>query len=103
MKHLTLLLCLAWLSPLMNDGAILHADDRKKSPEGEVDPSPWDKLVLGDVNKDGSVTISDVSALVRIILGGDATDLDLQSADVNEDGNVTVADVSALVSLILAQ
>ncbi len=62
-------------------------------------------LLLGDVNRDGNVTIADVTALVNIILGkateGDSTNYDFKAADVNEDEDITIADVTALVNLIL--
>ena len=60
----------------------------------------------GDVNRDGSVTIADVTALVNVILGKDngATPLyDHAAADVNADGSVTIADVTALVNLLLGK
>ena len=63
-------------------------------------------LVLGDVNRDGSITIADVTALVDIILGKDATTpytYDHDAADVNQDGSITIADVTALVDLILGK
>lgn len=59
-----------------------------------------------DVNRDGQVTIADVTALVEIILGKDSTlpyKYDHVAADVNEDGQVTIADVTALVNLIMEQ
>ena len=55
--------------------------------------------VKGDVNHDGYVDISDVVALVNIILS-DGTD-ENSSADVNNDGSVDISDVVALVNLIL--
>ena len=55
----------------------------------------------GDVNHDGQVTIADVTALVNIILGKDATYN--PDADVNGDGQVTIADVTALVNIILGK
>ena len=58
--------------------------------------------LLGDVNRDGSVTIADVTALVNIILGKTA-DAETRLADVNEDGSVTIADVTALVNIILGK
>ena len=54
----------------------------------------------GDVNKDGEVSIADVTALVNIILGK-AEENEL--ADVNEDGEVSIADVTALVNIILGK
>lgn len=62
------------------------------------------KKIIGDVNKDGSVTIADVTALVNIILGKvpmSATDYDIEAADVNNDGQKTIADVTTLVNIIL--
>ncbi|MDO4510841.1 MAG: dockerin type I domain-containing protein [Bacteroidales bacterium] len=53
----------------------------------------------GDVNGDGEVNVSDVTALVNKILGtaeyADAV------CDINEDGEVNVSDVTALINLIL--
>ena len=53
----------------------------------------------GDVNRDGTVDISDVVALVNIILS-DGTD-ENSSADVNGDSLVDISDVVALVNIIL--
>jgi len=52
----------------------------------------------GDVNKDNSVDVLDVQALVNHILG--IQDYG-SSADVNNDGSVDVLDVQALVNIIL--
>lgn len=60
----------------------------------------------GDVNRDGSVTIADVTALVNIILGKDNVEpyqYDHSAADVNMDGTITIADVTALVNIILGK
>lgn len=57
---------------------------------------------LGDVNKDGSVTISDVTALIDYLLGGDASSIDLSAADVNGDTMVTISDVTALIDMLLS-
>ena len=60
----------------------------------------------GDVNRDGLITIADVSALVNIILEkvkypDDAENYDFGAADVNCDGDITIPDVTALVNIIL--
>ena len=60
----------------------------------------------GDINKDGTISIADVTALVNIILGkdeGETPQFDHAAADVNEDGSVSIADVTALVNLILGK
>ena len=64
------------------------------------------KSTPGDVNRDGSVTIADVTDLVNIILGKDSGPTpvyDHAAADVNQDSNVTIADVTALVNQILGK
>ncbi len=55
--------------------------------------------IIGDVNGDGRVNVSDVSALINMILG--LTTMDNDRADVNGDGRVNVSDVSALINIIL--
>lgn len=58
----------------------------------------------GDVNDDGQVNVSDVTALVTIILGGNDSEPHIynhKAADVNADNAVNVSDVTALVTIIL--
>ena len=62
--------------------------------------------LLGDVNRDGSITIADVTALVNIILGKDNVQpykYDHDAADVNTDTSITIADVNALVTIVLGK
>lgn len=60
------------------------------------------KMIKGDINLDGKVTIADVTALVNIILGK-ATSSDNSGTDINGDDKVTIADVTALVNIILGR
>jgi hypothetical protein len=53
----------------------------------------------GDANGDGSVNVTDIVAMVNVILGGDAELTDC--ADVNGDGSLNVTDIVAAVSIIL--
>ena len=55
--------------------------------------------LVGDVNGDGKVNVSDVSALINMILG--LTTVDEARADVNGDTRVNVSDVAALINIIL--
>jgi len=55
--------------------------------------------ITGDVNCDGSVNASDVTALYNYILNGDSTFL--SSSDVNGDGSVNASDVTAVYNIIL--
>ncbi len=62
------------------------------------------KFLLGDVNRDGSITIADLTAQVNLILDKDAQDAsgyDRDAADMNADGEVTTADIEPLVNLLL--
>ncbi len=64
---------------------------------------------MGDVNGDGTISVSDVSMLVRYILGEDEVienfkienAVKIENADINGDGNISVSDVMALVDMIL--
>jgi hypothetical protein len=60
----------------------------------------------GDINRDGQVSIADVTALVNIILGKDSTEpyqYDHDAANVNTDDSISIADVTALVNSILGK
>lgn len=66
----------------------------------------YKKVIKGDVNGDGSITIADVTALVNIILGKDDVEpykYNHEAANVNGDDNITIADVTALVNIILGK
>ena len=56
-------------------------------------------FILGDVNADGAMNVSDVTTLVNMILGLLPTDK--STADVNNDGRVNVSDITALINLLL--
>ena len=58
--------------------------------------------IRGDVNGDGTVSISDISCLIDYLLGGDTSQLNLQSADCNNDSSITIADVSFLIDYLLS-
>ena len=51
----------------------------------------------GDVNRDYEVNISDVNALLDMILSGASSPV----ADVNVDGEVNISDVNTVIDLIL--
>ena len=59
------------------------------------------EIVTGDVNGDGEVSISDVNAVIDLILGG-RDDAELRErADVNQDGEISISDVNMIIDLIL--
>lgn len=53
--------------------------------------------LLGDVNEDGIVNVTDVTALINTILGN----AHWTRVDINADGIVNVTDVTALINIIL--
>ena len=60
--------------------------------------------IVGDINKDGLLSVADVTALADIILGvipPSSTDYDMEAADVNDDGQHSVADLTQLIDMIL--
>ena len=59
-------------------------------------------IMLGDVNGDGNVTISDVTALIDYLLSGDEGSVMMINCDVNKDGKVAISDVTALIDLLLS-
>ncbi len=63
------------------------------------------EISSGDVNKDGDVSIADITALVNILMGQDAGQVlyDQKAADVDGNGSVEAADVEALLNMILAK
>lgn len=94
-----------------NNGAPLFSCYAETSSTGSL-PQIYRKVasetpeVEGDVNKDGKLTIADVTALVNIILGKDEGPdpvYDHSKADVNGDEKTTIADVTALVNKILGK
>ena len=56
----------------------------------------------GDVDTDGNVTISDVTALIDYLLSGNASGIYLSNADCDQDGNVNISDVTTLIDYLLA-
>lgn len=57
-------------------------------------------VIKGDVNGDGEVNTSDVTALVNHILGNETWPM--ERADVDSNGIVNVSDVTALIAIILS-
>ena len=59
-------------------------------------------FLLGDVNNDGKLSISDVSELIDYLLfGEEEVTINLDAADVNGDNNVSIADATELLDIIL--
>ena len=55
----------------------------------------------GDVNGDGRVDVSDVTALISKVLGNEVTPFNADNADMNGDNRLDVSDVTALIAMVL--
>ncbi len=55
----------------------------------------------GDVDGNGSVNISDVTALINFLLKGSATGVSTASADCDQNGTANISDVTALINFLL--
>lgn len=64
-------------------------------------PAPHD-FEVGDVNHNGEVGISDVSALIDYLLDSESSPICTICADVDGNNDVTIADVSALIDILLS-
>ncbi len=95
-------------NPFINSTCVVHV------PKGTLalyqSLSPWNKYVLvddyeqcvntpGDVDCDGYVTSSDVTALYNYLLNGNTTYL--STGDVDGDGTITAADITAIYNYLL--
>ena len=63
----------------------------------EVEPQPG---VPGDSNDDGTVDISDVNAVINMMLG--KADL-IENCDMNGDGKIDISDVNAVINAMLGK
>lgn len=80
------------------DDAILFAGCVNKL-QGEPQPS----AILGDVNGDGDVSISDVTMMVNYTLGQQKRNFIATNADVNNDGIISITDITETVNIILGK
>ena len=58
-------------------------------------------ILRGDVDSDGNVNITDVTALIDYLLGGSADGIDFLNAECNQDDTVSIADITALIDYLL--
>ena len=81
------------------DKAYAHIDGGPSNPGYFTDKNASQR---GDVNGDGSVNISDVTALINYLLSHNATGLNLQNANCNQDSTINISDVTALINYLLS-
>ena len=79
------------------DKTYAHIDGGTSNPGYFTDKNA---SLRGDVNGDGSVNISDVTALIDLLLGGGS--ISNPAADCNQDSSVNISDVTALIDYLLS-
>lgn len=57
-------------------------------------------FVLGDVNRDGVINVTDVLAVISLIADGSSQEYERNAADINGDGEINVTDVLGLLELL---
>jgi len=57
---------------------------------------------VGDLNCDGYINISDVTALIDFLLSGNEAQISTSNADVNRSNSVNISDVTALIDFLLS-
>ena len=64
-----------------------------------TEPQP---VVRGDVDDDGLINISDVTALINYLLSNNAAGVNLANADTDQDGRWNIDDVTSLINFLLS-
>ena len=59
--------------------------------------------LLGDVNADGKVDLTDAQLLTNYNVGVRPVEIDLSVADINRDGKITMADANKIVNISLSE
>lgn len=88
-----------YYSVQLSSGTTLYQDFWYMLPKaafGIADDAP--QYMIGDVDHDGKVSISDVTALIDYLLNGETAPAE---ADVDGDYNVSIADVTSLIDMLL--
>ena len=63
----------------------------------------WPQPVVGDLNEDSLVNISDLNQMIEMILNGNASRSITRLADLNHDGIINISDVNMLITVIMQQ
>ena len=78
--------------------------DESPTPNPNPNPDPDPKVLLGDVNYDGAVSIADIVLLQKYLLGdAELTTEAFHNADLNQDNALNGMDLSALRAMIWAK
>ena len=89
----------AYNSSNPKDKTYAHIDGGTSNPGYFTDKNA---NLRGDVNGDGSVNISDVTALIDYLLSGNPSGVNVTAADCNQDSSVNISDVTSLIDYLLS-
>ena len=87
-----------WSSSNPKDKTYAHIDGGPSNPGYFTDKNASQR---GDVNGDGSVSISDVTALIDYLLTGNASGINMSGADANRDSSINISDVTVIIDYLL--
>ena len=59
-------------------------------------------LIMGDVDDNGVVNVSDIMTLKNLIMNSSWTEEQLKRGDMNDDGTLTVGDMLSIKNIIMA-
>jgi len=60
-------------------------------------------ILVGDIDGDGQVTVSDINVIINMMAGMDDGTIDTTIADVDGDGQVTLSDINVIIDIILGK
>ena len=60
------------------------------------------EVLLGDVNDDGLVNITDVTTLINAVMTENFGNVNTANADMNSDGNINISDVTMLINMVMS-
>lgn len=84
--------------PIGVGATIIKATTLSGGVQAEMRLTVTGSTPMGDINGDGTVDVTDVTALINHILGTATYPTEL--CDLNADGTIDVTDVTALITLI---
>ena len=59
-------------------------------------------VIIGDVNDDGDVNITDVTTLISCVMSENTSGINVEAADMNGDGSINITDVTMLINSVLS-
>ena len=83
------------------DGTATLALAQVKDMEFTNDASSTSGTLLGDVNGDGTVNVTDITDLINAVLNEDYSSIVFANADMDSNGSINVTDVTELINQVL--